>query len=185
LPTGASFDVVIQTFSWTPGPWDTGNYDVVFTVTDNGIPPISDSEVILITVKTNGISRSSDGCFIATVAYGSLLHPYVRTLRDFRDTYLIPNNLGRSLVDFYYKYSPFVANLITKHKTLKIAIRISLLPMITFSYLMVHFDPIIIAVMLIIVSVFPIFLILFFRRRMRRLEIKILNPWLSESEKDS
>ena len=125
------------------------------------------------------------GCFIASAAYGSLLHPYVKILRDFRDAYLMPNKFGRSLVDLYYKYSPFVANLITKHKALKVAVRFSLLPMIAFSYSMIHFGPIITIVMLVIISMFPIFLISFFRRRLSRLEAQDLKPWLPDIEKDA
>jgi len=34
-------------------------------------------------------ASESGGCFIATTAYGSKLHPYVETLRSFRDTYLM------------------------------------------------------------------------------------------------
>jgi uncharacterized repeat protein (TIGR02543 family) len=120
-------------------------------------------------------------CFIATAAYDSPLHPYVRILRDFRDKYFISNKIGRKLVGLYYKHSPFVANLITKHKALKVAIRISLLPMIIFSYLMVHFGPIITGAMFILVYVFPIFLILFFRRRMRRMEAKDLKTLASQN----
>jgi len=110
------------------------------------------------------------GCFIATAAYGSLLHSHVKILRDFRDKYLIPTKLGRFLVEFYYRYSPFVADLIAKHKALKIMVRFSLLPVIVFSYSMLHFGPIITVVMLVFVFVLPILLISFFRRRMRRLE---------------
>jgi len=49
-------------------------------------------------------------CFIATTAYGSPLHPYVRILRDFRDKYLMPSKIGRKIADFYYKYSPFAGS---------------------------------------------------------------------------
>ncbi len=119
--------------------------------------------------------RDSGGkkwCFIATAAYDSPLHPYVNTLRDFRDTYLMPSKIGGKIVDIYYKYSPFVANFITKHKALKAAVRFSLLPMIAFSYSMIHFGPIITIAMLVIISMFPIFLFSFFRRRLSRLEAK-------------
>ncbi|MCK4782113.1 MAG: hypothetical protein KAV87_00070, partial [Desulfobacteraceae bacterium] len=105
------------------------------------------------------------GCFIATAAYGSSLHPNVKTLRDFRDKYLMSNKLGRKLVDLYYKYSPFLANFIAKHKVLKVAVRISLLPLVAFSYSMDYIGPIITAITLVFIFVFPIFLISFFRRK--------------------
>ena len=120
------------------------------------------------------------GCFIATAAYGSLLHPYVKILRGFRDAYLMPNKFGRSLVDLYYKYSPFVANLITKHKALKVAVRFGLLPMIAFSYSMIHFGPIITAVVGCFIFVIPIFFVLFYQKKP-----KTLKPRLSWIEKDS
>ena len=50
LPTGASFDAATQTFSWTPSYGASGNYTVIFTVTDNGTPIKSDSEAVTITV---------------------------------------------------------------------------------------------------------------------------------------
>lgn len=78
------------------------------------------------------------GCFIATAAYGSSLHHHIDILRDFRDKYLMANESGRKIVDLYYKYSPFIADFIAKHRALKIAVRISLLPLIVFSYMMIH-----------------------------------------------
>ena len=39
--------------------------------------------------------KTADSCFIATAAYGSLFHPYVTILRDFRDQYLLSNLPGR------------------------------------------------------------------------------------------
>ncbi len=112
------------------------------------------------------------GCFIATAAYDSPFHPYVRILRDFRDRYLLANKLGRSLVNLYYKYSPFAAELITKHKTLKAAVRIHLLPLVAFSYSMLRFGLIITAVILVFIFGLPIFLVSFFRRKVSRVKAK-------------
>jgi uncharacterized delta-60 repeat protein len=111
-------------------------------------------------------------CFIATAAYGSPLHPHVRILRDFRDRYLITSKLGREVVNLYYKYSPYIAELIAKHNILRVAVRLSLLPLIAFSYSMVHFGPIITVVILVFISVFPIFLILLSQGKLRRVEAK-------------
>lgn len=48
---GAEFDPETRIFSWTPEAGQDGIYNnVTFTVTDDGIPPASDSEVISITV---------------------------------------------------------------------------------------------------------------------------------------
>ncbi|MBI5603818.1 MAG: beta-propeller fold lactonase family protein, partial [Deltaproteobacteria bacterium] len=50
LPAGATFDPSTQILNWTPGYDQSGNYSVLFTVTDNGAPPQSDSETVTITV---------------------------------------------------------------------------------------------------------------------------------------
>jgi len=97
-----------------------------------------------------------DGCFIATAAYGSLLHPYVNNLQDFRDKYLITNKFGRLFVRLYYKYSPYVANIITRSEPLKFIVRIHLVPIIIFSYSMVHLGPIITGVLLFLVIMIPV-----------------------------
>ena len=75
------------------------------------------------------------GCFIATAAYGSYLNPRVEILRNFRDEYLIPNIFGRKFVDFYYQYSPRIANHIGKYGSLQFLTRQALLPLIGMSSL--------------------------------------------------
>ena len=51
LPAGAIFDPVSCTFTWTPTNDQAGTYsNILFTVTDDGVPPLSDSETITITV---------------------------------------------------------------------------------------------------------------------------------------
>lgn len=116
----------------------------------------------------DGDSGKKGDCFIATATYGSPFHPDVEILRDFRDTYVVRCKLGRALVNYYYKYSPFIAELIVKNKALKVAVRVTLFPLVAFSYSMLRFGSVITAVMLAFISIFPIFLILFSRRRLRQ-----------------
>lgn len=78
------------------------------------------------------------GCFIATVAYGSLWEPHVRTLRDFRDHYLTKSQLGKSFVRDYYRYSPFIAQHIQANPSLKGATRMSLTPLVLLSQMLVR-----------------------------------------------
>jgi hypothetical protein len=58
VPAGASFDPVTQTFTWTPAFGEAGNYAVTFTVTDDGTPPLSDSEEVTITVNAGCVEVS-------------------------------------------------------------------------------------------------------------------------------
>ena len=73
---------------------------------------------------------SISGCFIATAAYHSPLHPAVRLLRDFRDKRLLTNGPGRAFVSSYYKWSPAVAQIISRSAPLRFVLRIVLLPII-------------------------------------------------------
>jgi hypothetical protein len=144
------------------------------TITMNSDKSITANFTFTLTEGESGGKGGKKGCFIATAAYDSPLHPYLGILRDFRDKYLMPSKLGRTLVCLYYKYCPYVANLIAKHKVLKNAIRISILPLVAFSYSMVHFGPIITGVILVSIFVLHVFLILFLRTKIIKISRKVL-----------
>jgi hypothetical protein len=78
----------------------------------------------------DGGSSGSSHCFIATAAYGSYLDPHVYVLRNFRDRYLLTNSIGQVFVNSYYRYSPPLAVFISKHETLRIAMRWTLTPIV-------------------------------------------------------
>ena len=80
-----------------------------------------------------GLAPAAPMCFIATAAYGSYLDSHVQTLRDFRDTYLVTNPVGRNLVSAYYKLSPPIAGFIDQHPSLKPIVRVGLLPAVAMS----------------------------------------------------
>jgi hypothetical protein len=74
-------------------------------------------------------------CFIATAAFGSSLHPYVATLREFRDRILLTSRPGAAFVDWYYRISPPIADTLQRSDSLKAGVRILLLPLIGLSFL--------------------------------------------------
>ena len=85
--------------------------------------------------STGGTSGGGGGCFIATAAYGSYEVPYIRILRKMRDRFLVTNAVGKAFVHLYYTYSPPIANIIANHNSLKIAVRIGLMPLVGISWL--------------------------------------------------
>nr|WP_321465012.1 delta-60 repeat domain-containing protein [uncultured Desulfobulbus sp.] len=82
--------------------------------------------------------RTADACFIATASFGTLLHPCVQILRDFRDTYLAHSAWGHRVVHLYYSFSPPIAAVIAGSPGLRFAVRILLLPLIGFSWISLH-----------------------------------------------
>jgi hypothetical protein len=109
--------------------------------------------------------ESVGGCFIAEAAYGSPMERHVRIMRDFRDTYLLSSTIGHMFVKAYYRYSPPVADFIAKHKTLKAAARMGLLPLVAFCYSALHFGLAITTCVLLLIFMPLIFFVLVYRRR--------------------
>ena len=84
------------------------------------------------------VAQTGEGCFIATAAYGSYLDSHVETLRDFRDSYMVTNPVGRNLVSAYYKLSPPLAEFIDEHPALKPIVRVGLVPAVVMSTVAVN-----------------------------------------------
>tara|TARA_Y100000294_G_C8502371_1_gene315402 strand:+ start:356 stop:991 length:636 start_codon:yes stop_codon:yes gene_type:complete len=62
---------------------------------------------------------NSTNCFIATATYESSHAPEVHFLRKWRDSILLNSTSGSLFVNFYYKVSPYIANIINKSLFLK------------------------------------------------------------------
>lgn len=80
-------------------------------------------------------AKTADACFIATASFGSFLHPAVTILRDFRDNVLDQYAAGRWLVESYYSFSPPIAEMIAESVALRWLVRVFLLPVVGFSWL--------------------------------------------------
>jgi YVTN family beta-propeller protein len=74
--------------------------------------------------------HSTGACFIATAAYGSPLAHHVEVLRNFRNRYLLTNPVGQTFCRFYSRYSPPIAEIISRHEFLKTTTQWALSPLI-------------------------------------------------------
>ncbi len=84
------------------------------------------------------------GCLIATAAYGSELAPEVQKLRELRDNTILKTETGNSFMkifnEFYYSFSPEVADLERKNLVFKEGVKLALTPMLTSLSILNHVE---------------------------------------------
>lgn len=73
--------------------------------------------------------ETSDACFIATAAFGSLNHPRIVLLREFRDLVLDKSEIGRRLISLYYRVSPGLAETLEGNDKARMLVRMLLYPL--------------------------------------------------------
>lgn len=85
--------------------------------------------------NTQTSSGDGGGCLIATATYGSELAPQVQQLRELRDNSLLQTESGTSFMntfnDFYYSFSPVIADYERENPIFKEAVKLTITPMIT------------------------------------------------------
>jgi len=109
-----------------------------------------------------------DYCFLATAAYGSLEHPAVQVLRQFRDKFLLTWRGGRTLVGIYYSTGPSFAHIIRDHQWAGCLVRLLLYPLIAFSFLLLNLPAAIPLILFLTWLITRIFFILIKNRYSRR-----------------
>ena len=82
--------------------------------------------------------NKSDGCFIATAAWGSPLAEEVTILKIYRDKFLLATTHGKLFVRTYYKYSPPIADIVRDNNLLKSLVRQLLKPIISYAKMRVR-----------------------------------------------
>ena len=82
------------------------------------------------------------GCLIATAAFGSELSPQVQFLREIRDNTVLQTESGTSFMtgfnQFYYSFSPVIADYERENPTFKEAVKLTLTPLLT-SLTLLHY----------------------------------------------
>ena len=75
------------------------------------------------------------GCLIATATYGSELAPQVQQLRELRDNHLLQTESGTLFIEsfnqFYYSFSPIIADYERENPAFREAVKIAITPMIS------------------------------------------------------
>jgi len=112
--------------------------DLIFSIGDNTGNNIE--------IKNTEIKNTEDGggCLIATAAFGSELSPQVQFLREIRDNTVLQTESGTSFMtgfnQFYYSFSPVVADYERENPAFKEVVKITLTPLLTSLTLLQYVD---------------------------------------------
>ena len=112
--------------------------DLIFSIGDNTGNNIE--------IKNTEIKNTEDGggCLIATAAFGSELSPQVQFLREIRDNTVLQTESGTTFMtgfnQFYYSFSPVVADYERENPAFKEVVKITLTPLLTSLTLLQYVD---------------------------------------------
>jgi len=87
------------------------------------------------TEETFENTSDGGGCLIATATYGSELAPQVQQLRELRDNKLLQTESGSAFMEsfnnFYYSFSPIIADYERENPVFREAVKIAITPMVS------------------------------------------------------
>jgi len=126
-----SMDVDVEGILFNPIPPETVSFDII----------VGEGHAQPITTPDNG---ENGGCLIATATFGSELAPQVQQLRELRDNTILKTSSGMAFMttfnQFYYSFSPTIADLEREHPVFKEVMKITLTPMLSSLSLLNHVD---------------------------------------------
>ena len=86
------------------------------------------------TNENQELNQNGGGCLIATAAFGSELSTQVQMLREIRDSQVMNTNVGSKFLSgfnqFYYLFSPAVADLERQNPAFKELVKLTITPML-------------------------------------------------------
>ena len=95
-------------------------------------------------VPQNDVPQNGGGCLIATATFGSEMTPQVQLLRELRDNTVLRTESGTSFMtsfnQFYYSFSPAIADYERENPTFKEAVKLTLTPLLTSLTLLQYAD---------------------------------------------
>ena len=100
------------------------------------VASLSEGVIYRIIPKSNLTNSEGDGgCLIATAAYGSELAPQVQSLREIRDGKVMTTTSGAAFMkgfnQFYYSFSPYIADYERESPVFKEIVKIGITPMVS------------------------------------------------------
>ena len=99
------------------------------------VPVGSDSEKDGYVGTMENENEEGGGCLIATAAFGSEMEPQVQFLREIRDGTVMSTQSGTVFMtgfnQFYYSFSPYVADYERENPVFKEAVKVTLTPLLT------------------------------------------------------
>ena len=121
------------------------NQDLIFSITNNkaeylGVQLERPVEV----TESESPEPPGGGCLIATATFGSEMAPQVQFLREIRDNTVLQTESGTSFIigfnQFYYSFSPAIADYERENPVFKEAVKLSLTPLLTSLTLLQYAD---------------------------------------------
>lgn len=124
-----------------------GDYQVVVSTVVDNLPVINTItfEVVEKGDKVTQVAKEKKGgCLIATAAFGSEMAPQVQFLREIRDNTVLQTESGSAFMtgfnQFYYSFSPAIADYERENPAFKEAVKITLTPLLTSLTLLQYAD---------------------------------------------
>jgi len=142
--SGGNFDLQFR----IPQTATLGEYQVVVSTVVDNLPVINTItfEVVEKGDKVTQVAKEKKegGCLIATAAFGSEMAPQVQFLREIRDNTVLQTESGSAFMagfnQFYYSFSPAIADYERENPVFKEAVKITLTPLLTSLTLLQYAD---------------------------------------------